>query len=85
MLPQQVWNLLCKQGWPQSHREPSASASQVLGLKFYSTTPTLFSFYTYYFYVYGCFSLQICMNCLLRWASDPLKLDLQMVSGCHGY
>ena len=27
------WSSLCRQGWPQIHRHPPASASQVLGVK----------------------------------------------------
>lgn len=31
------WNLLSKTGWSQVHGDPPASASQVLGLKFWAT------------------------------------------------
>jgi hypothetical protein len=34
-----VWNSLCRPGWPQTHRDPPASASQVLGLKVCITIP----------------------------------------------
>ncbi|CAO2628824.1 hypothetical protein LEMLEM_LOCUS20187, partial [Lemmus lemmus] len=32
------YNLLCRPGWPQTHRDPPVSASQVLGLKVCSAT-----------------------------------------------
>ncbi|GAB1300185.1 Arf-GAP with coiled-coil, ANK repeat and PH domain-containing protein 2 [Apodemus speciosus] len=32
------WNSLCRSGWPRTHRDPPASASQVLGLKVCATT-----------------------------------------------
>jgi hypothetical protein len=35
----QVWNSLCSPGWSETHRDPPASASQVLGLKVCATTP----------------------------------------------
>ncbi|EGW14713.1 hypothetical protein I79_019557 [Cricetulus griseus] len=31
------WNLICRPGWPQNHRDLPASASQVLGLKVWAT------------------------------------------------
>ena len=36
---------LYRPGWPQSHRDPPASASQVLGLKACATTPWLQTFF----------------------------------------
>jgi hypothetical protein len=39
------WNSLCSPGWPQSHRDPSASAFQMLGLKACATPPSLFLFF----------------------------------------
>lgn len=33
------WNLLCIQGWPPTHRKPSASVSSVLELKMCATMP----------------------------------------------
>ena len=33
------WNLLCRQGWLQNHRDLPASVSQVLGLKMCPATP----------------------------------------------
>ena len=36
-----AWSLLYRPGWPQTHRDPSVFASQVLRLKTYSTTPSL--------------------------------------------
>ena len=33
---------LCRPGWPQSHRDPPASASQVLGLNACATTAVQF-------------------------------------------
>jgi hypothetical protein len=35
------WNLLWRQGWPQTHRDLPASASTVLGLKVCATTARL--------------------------------------------
>lgn len=31
--PWLVWNLMCRQGWPQTHRAQPVSASSILGLK----------------------------------------------------
>jgi hypothetical protein len=39
------WNLLCRPGWSQTHRNPPASASPVLGLKTCTTTATCFCFF----------------------------------------
>jgi hypothetical protein len=33
MQPQLAWNLVCRPSWPSTHRNPPASASQVLRLK----------------------------------------------------
>jgi hypothetical protein len=46
-----AWISICRPGWPQTHRDPPASASQVLGWKVCITTPSYTS------------SLE---NCLLR-------------------
>lgn len=37
--------LLNSSGWPKTHRDPRASASRVLRLKVYATTPGPFSFF----------------------------------------
>lgn len=35
-----LWNKLCSSGWPWTHSYPPASASQVLGLKMFTTMPS---------------------------------------------
>lgn len=46
--------LLCKPGWPSTHRDQPASASQVLRLKVCAVTPTFFFFFIMcnYFYIF---------------------------------
>jgi hypothetical protein len=36
-----AWNLLCRPGYPQTHRDLPASAFQVLGSEAYATTAAL--------------------------------------------
>lgn len=43
--PGLAWNLLCKAGWPPTHRGPSASGSPVLGLNVSTTPRFFFSFF----------------------------------------
>jgi len=40
MKPWLAWNSLCRPDWPQTHRDPPASASLVLGWKVCSTMPS---------------------------------------------
>ena len=49
MLSRLTWNLLCKPAWTWTYnRDPSASASQVQGLKVYNTIPGSFLLSTKY-------------------------------------
>ena len=55
----------CRSCWPQTHRDPPASASRVLGLKAYTTTTQRISFlkkYTYYFIDIYNYALQACLK-----------------------
>jgi hypothetical protein len=35
-----VWNLLCRPGWPHTHRDPPSFTFQVLGLKVFAIMPS---------------------------------------------
>jgi len=64
-----AWNLKCRTSWPQIQRDPPVSASWVLGLKAYTTIPSLVFWNTASPCLWGCPGTQ--------YMSSRLALDLQ--------
>lgn len=55
--PWLAWNSLCRQSCSRTHRDDSASAPGILGLKMFATTPGSFlsnCIFSYLLYVYEC-------------------------------
>ena len=67
-----AWSSLCIPGWPQTHRDLPATASQVLELK-----------YVYILFIHVCMRIMYMPGACRRQerALDPLELALQMAVG----